>query len=596
MSRRWNPIVALAGWCLAILMSSPAVPPAGFLFAAGGSPVAAVASPASLVDIVAESTRAVKGKTATAEIDRAKEMVAAGADVNARDPHGLGPLHWAVIGAVNADRLKVRQAFTLLIEQLLAAGADINAEDGQGNTALDWQAVSPNDEIEALLVENGGRYGLSQNESARVNHLLTNLVAASDQGDLAGIRNLLEISLPPGTELQVRLTTPVSTRDSSAGDPIEAVVIEPVQVGRRLMVGAGTSIEGFVMLSRRAANQYEHADLTLDFANLVHPSGARTRLATRLISVDNARETVRDGHITGFAYPHTFMDKLSWGIRAVGMATPALGYALQAATWGYGHTLDREIHYPAGADMTLRVLLPERLAEIPQEADGPPEMDVTPELAAVLQGLPLQTQTPAGDPSDITNVVLIGTREAVDAAFIEAGWTEAAKLGTTSGIKTFLATIHNKGYEEAPVSTLLLDGRKPDVVYQKQNNTFSKRHHVRLWQQSSTPGGRPVWVGSATHDIGIASTSGGTKWYHRIDPRIDRERAKIATDLSFAGAVTGRALAEREDLPRDLRNATGDRLETDGRILVLELAEPKEGVAAGNLPAILADVSAAGGR
>jgi hypothetical protein len=590
VSRKWNPIVALAGWSFAILMSAPTLPPAGFILAADGPSVATAASSSWLVGIVAESTRAAKGKTATAEIDRAKEMVSAGADVNTCDPHGLSPLHWAVIGAVNADTLKRRQAFTLLIEQLLAAGADINAEDGQGNTALDWQAVNPNDEIEALLVENGGRYGLSQNESARVNHLLAGLVAASDQGDLAGIRSLLEISLPPGTELQVRLTTPVSTKDSSAGDPIEAVVIEPVRVGQRLMVSAGTPIEGFVMLSRRAPNQYEHADLTLDFANLVHPSGARTRLATRLIAVDNARETVRDGHITGFAYPHTFLDKLSWGIRAVGLATPALGYALQAATWGYGHTLDREIHYPAGVDMTLRVLLPERLAELPPESAGPSEMAVTPELAAVLRRLPLQTQTPSGDPSDITNVVLLGSREAVDAAFTRAGWAEAAKLGTTSGVKTFLATIHNKGYEEAPVSTLLLDGRKPDIVYQKQNNTFSKRHHVRLWRQPATLGGRPLWVGSATHDIGIASTAGGTKWYHRIDPRIDRERAKIATDLSFAGAVTGQALAEREDLPRDLRNATGDRLETDGRILVLELAEPKQDIAASAV-----DVAAASG-
>jgi len=232
---------------------------------------------------------------------------------------------------------------------------------------------------------------------------------------------------------------------------------------------------------------------------------------------------------------------------------------------------------------------------LPQKPDGPPELTIPPELADILQGLPLQTLTPSGEPSDITNVVLIGSRQAVDAAFAGAGWAEAAKLGTSSGIKTFLATIHNKGYEEAPVSTLTLDGRKPDVVYQKQNNTFSKRHHVRLWQRSATFGGRPVWVGSATHDIGISSMSGGTKWYHRIDPRIDRERSKIAIDLAFAGAVAGQALAEREDLPRDLRNATGDRLETDGRYLVLVLAEPKKDVAAAGMPELPADVAAAGG-
>jgi hypothetical protein len=145
------------------------------------------------------------------------------------------------------------------------------------------------------------------------------------------------------------------------------------------------------------------------------------------------------------------------------------------------------------------------------------------------------------------------------------------------------------------ISVLTLGGRKPDAVFQKQNNTFAKRHHIRLWRQPATFGGRPIWVGAATHDIGIRAESGGTRWCLRIDPRIDRERSKVATGLSFARLVTGLALAGRQEIPRILRNATGDLLETDGWFLVLELAGPPQDVAAAGMPELPADVAAAGG-
>jgi hypothetical protein len=78
-------------------------------------------------------------------------------------------------------------------------------------------------------------------------------------------------------------------------------------------------------------------------------------------------------------------------------------------------------------------------------------------------------------------------------------------------------------------------------------------------------------VGAATHDIGIGSSAEGTKWFHRIDPRIDRERELIQTDLLFGEAAIGYALLDRPDVPSNSQNATGDDLITDGKVLVLAL-------------------------
>jgi len=46
-------------------------------------------------------------------------------------------------------------------------------------------------------------------------------------------------------------------------------------------------------------------------------------------------------------------------------------------------------------------------------------------------------------------------------------------------------------------------------------------------------------VGAATHDIAVEHTKTMTKWTHRIDPYIDRERDWVESDLLFIGTGTG---------------------------------------------------------
>jgi hypothetical protein len=65
-------------------------------------------------------------------------------------------------------------------------------------------------------------------------------------------------------------------------------------------------------------------------------------------------------------------------------------------------------------------------------------------------------------------------------------------------VKAAQATARQTGYSSAHVSSLLLDGKQPDLVFQKSLDTFAKRHHVRIWKKTKTYGGREVWVGAAT--------------------------------------------------------------------------------------------------
>jgi len=109
------------------------------------------------------------------------------------------------------------------------------------------------------------------------------------------------------------------------------------------------------------------------------------------------------------------------------------------------------------------------------------------------------------------------------------------------------------------------------MVFQKQFNTFAKRHHLRIFHRPDKFQGHDVWVCSATHDTGIEFSAENRTFIHKIDSKIDRERTKVVNDLLFTGLVKGQAFVERPKVPTNGENATGDKLETDGKMAVLLL-------------------------
>ena len=174
-------------------------------------------------------------------------------------------------------------------------------------------------------------------------------------------------------------------------------------------------------------------------------------------------------------------------------------------------------------------------------------------------------------PSDITNIMLIATEAEIRAAFAKAGWSNSARLSTQSKLETARALIEDRGYKEGPMSVLLLDNQPPAFAFQKGNDTYAQRHHIRIFARPGTFDGRPVWVCSSTHDTGIDFSERDRTFIHKIDPDIDKERAKVVNDLLFARAVRSAALVDRPDIQSGLTNATGDPLRTDGRMVVLLL-------------------------
>jgi hypothetical protein len=154
-----------------------------------------------------------------------------------------------------------------------------------------------------------------------------------------------------------------------------------------------------------------------------------------------------------------------------------------------------------------------------------------------LDDAPGITLTSDGHPGDPLNVALIGTDAELKAIMKAAGWDPADPLGLRADLKIAADTVLRRSYENAPVSSLYLFGRKEDLAFEQPvGGDPSRRHHVRFWRAEKTdPDGRPVWVGSATYDqrVGLSHTTGQIT--HHIAADVDAERDHLMGTLEQTG-------------------------------------------------------------
>lgn len=381
--------------------------------------------------------------------------------------------------------------------------------------------------------------------------------------------------IPAGTQMQVRLESKLASNGSKAGDDVRARVIAPVVSDGKIAIPAGCTVIGKVKQAQPSTNGQDRATLAVEFGELAAGGGKPAKLAAKIVAIDNARESVDEsGRIWGILASETLTAQIDKGLEKLGKRSSGLAEVLQAAKSAVLKQAEVEVAYAPGAEMTIELTKKLSLDGV-AAASGyrePKPIGRQDELVKLVNGEPFRTRAlKPPQPSDITNLMLIGPQDGVEAAFSAAGWHTAATLDRRSGLETFRAIAEGRGYQEAPVSILLLDEKKPDLVFQKQNNTFAKRHHLRVWKRPETFDGQSVWVVAATHDIDIEFSPESRTFIHKIDPQIDRERAKVVNDLLLTKMVKGLALVERPEVPQESYNATGDKLETDGSMAVLAL-------------------------
>lgn len=377
--------------------------------------------------------------------------------------------------------------------------------------------------------------------------------------------------LPAGTVLWLRLDTAVSTTTSKLRQQVAAHVAREVREGDGVVVPLGTPVTGEIAKLIPSSSPDDRARLLIQFTRISPAGQTAETLVAHVRKVDNARETVlADGTIRGLLASEVPLSRLDGVLGKLGQSDPALGTQIeQAASRNLGK-LDTSIALPVGT--TIELVLDQPLAVSGVFSPAAPNLNdqALGAVARLLENAPQRAQTKDGKPGDPLNLVVIGSAEQIREAFQKAGWFPAEEKSGNSIWKTITAMTGDTGYNQAPVSQLYLFGRQEDMAFERVMNTFTKRHHLRLWQTTTTaPGGQLIWLGAATHDIGIDIHPGVVS--HATDPDLDDERSEVGADLELSGRVAAEQLVTRPNPLSQGLTGTGGAWHTDGRLMAIEL-------------------------
>ena len=209
------------------------------------------------------------------------------------------------------------------------------------------------------------------------------------------------------------------------------------------------------------------------------------------------------------------------------------------------------------------------------------------EHQTALNGLEMVTRTADGLSGDPLNVGVVGSRSELVTAMAAAGWTPADPVTLRTSIEIVGSVVLDRAYRDAPVSPLFYQRRQQDLAFEKAVGlSADRRQHVRFWNVLSAGAeGRPVWLGSASFDVGVGFSHYTGAVTHAISPDVDAMRDELAADLARTGRVAEVYEVTGVGLTLNGRNGEGDRYYTDGEIRFSILAPP--GVAGRQPPPVL---------
>lgn len=118
---------------------------------------------------------------------------------------------------------------------------------------------------------------------------------ASPQSNPApSVAKVLEI--PAGTKVPVALKHAISTKSTREGDPVYAETTFPVVLNERVLIPAGTYVQGTISHVQRAGRIKGRAEVLMHFNTLIYPSGYTVLLPGAIENVPGADKTSMKGN------------------------------------------------------------------------------------------------------------------------------------------------------------------------------------------------------------------------------------------------------------------------------------------------------------
>lgn len=99
------------------------------------------------------------------------------------------------------------------------------------------------------------------------------------------------VSIPAGTRLPVSLKQAISTKTAREGDPVYAEIAFPFVLNDRVVIPAGTYIQGKIMHAERGGHVKGRAQLLIHFTSIIYPSGYTVMLGGSVENTPGAEKS-----------------------------------------------------------------------------------------------------------------------------------------------------------------------------------------------------------------------------------------------------------------------------------------------------------------
>ncbi len=189
--------------------------------------------------------------------------------------------------------------------------------------------------------------------------------------------------------------------------------------------------------------------------------------------------------------------------------------------------------------------------------------------------IPRRVGDKEGNAGDMVNFLILGSEEAMQHVFTNAGWVKVDADVKATVLHGLLESLSKESYLTMPMSQLYLFGRPQDYgwAHAEPISVVRSRNHLRIWKAPFQVSGETLWVGAATHDIGFERDQRNNGVTHKIDPDVDLERDYVEKTLSSTGLVTEISHFLPDKPMKEAKTATGGTFHSNGRVLILKLDE-----------------------
>ena len=99
------------------------------------------------------------------------------------------------------------------------------------------------------------------------------------------------LTIPAGTRVPLTLKQAISTKTARDGDPVYAETSFPLVVNERVVIPAGTYIQGKITRVQRGGHVKGRAELVVRFTSMIYPSGYTVMLGGSVENTPGAEKT-----------------------------------------------------------------------------------------------------------------------------------------------------------------------------------------------------------------------------------------------------------------------------------------------------------------